>query len=180
MKDAEHTKQSLLEHGRRLFWSQGFSNVSVRQVAQAAQVDVALISRYFGSKQKLFEATMDDLIGFDLAQVSSTEALIDLLVDVFATTPRDDACPSSIQMILLNAGDATVGATVRQCFQAEWQAELERITGDAQSAALLSAAVFGISITEKTLLVQGYPRHDTPEYRALLRHLLSAAAAPRR
>jgi AcrR family transcriptional regulator len=179
MKDAEITKQSLLEHGRRLFWGKGFSNVSVRQVAQAAQVDVALISRYFGSKQKLFEATLDDLIGFDLSAINDTDDLIKLLVTVFVSTPRDDDCPSSIQMILLHAGDATVGETVRRCFQAEWQAELERITGDPQSAALLSAAVFGISITEKTLLVRGYPRHDTAEYRALLTHMFRAVLSPR-
>lgn len=42
----------------RLFASQGYSGVSVREVAAAAGVDPSLVNRHFGSKEALFLDTM--------------------------------------------------------------------------------------------------------------------------
>ncbi|MEM6901379.1 MAG: helix-turn-helix domain-containing protein, partial [Pseudomonadota bacterium] len=53
------TRDKLLLHARRQFWANGDSHVSLRQIASAAGVDVALISRHFGGKLGLFEATLD-------------------------------------------------------------------------------------------------------------------------
>ena len=52
------TKEKILETARQLFWTRGYSNVSVRDITGAAGVDAALVSRYFGGKQGLFEAVL--------------------------------------------------------------------------------------------------------------------------
>lgn len=46
-------KQLILEKTEQLFAEHGFSGTSVREIAKAADVNVAMISYYFGSKEKL-------------------------------------------------------------------------------------------------------------------------------
>ena len=46
----------IMEAAERLFAEQGFAGTSVRDIAEAAHVNLAMISYYFGSKDKLIEA----------------------------------------------------------------------------------------------------------------------------
>lgn len=46
----------IMEAAEKLFAEQGFSGTSVRDIAEAAHVNLAMISYYFGSKEKLMEA----------------------------------------------------------------------------------------------------------------------------
>src|SRR5512132_693882 len=46
----------IMEAAEKLFAEQGFSGTSVRDIAEAADVNLAMISYYFGSKEKLMEA----------------------------------------------------------------------------------------------------------------------------
>ncbi len=49
-------KQNILDAAERLFGEVGFEAVSTRQLAKEAGVNMAMLSYYFGSKEKLFEA----------------------------------------------------------------------------------------------------------------------------
>ena len=53
-RDRAATRQRLLDAARRLFAEHGYDHVTVRMIAAAAGANVALISRYFGSKSALF------------------------------------------------------------------------------------------------------------------------------
>jgi AcrR family transcriptional regulator len=46
----------IMEAAEKLFADQGFAGTSVRDIAEAAHVNLAMISYYFGSKEKLMEA----------------------------------------------------------------------------------------------------------------------------
>lgn len=46
----------IMEAAEKLFAEQGFAGTSVRDIAEAARVNLAMISYYFGSKEKLMEA----------------------------------------------------------------------------------------------------------------------------
>jgi AcrR family transcriptional regulator len=48
------TRTAILESGRRMFTQHGYGGVGVREIADGAQADKALITRYFGSKAGLF------------------------------------------------------------------------------------------------------------------------------
>jgi AcrR family transcriptional regulator len=48
------TQERILSEARRLFAEAGFASTTIRGVATAAEVDPALVMRYFGSKEKLF------------------------------------------------------------------------------------------------------------------------------
>ncbi len=49
-------KEVILTVAEKLFSEQDFDAVSVRDIAKEANVNIAMISYYFGSKEKLFEA----------------------------------------------------------------------------------------------------------------------------
>ena len=54
--DGEESRERLLQAGLRLFANQGFSKTSTRELAEAACVNVAAISYYYGDKQGLYRA----------------------------------------------------------------------------------------------------------------------------
>ena len=53
----------LIETAERLFSKKGFDGTSVRDIAEEAGINVAMISYYFGSKEKLMEAIFEVKIG---------------------------------------------------------------------------------------------------------------------
>ena len=53
----------IIETAERLFADRGFKGTSVRDIAEAAGINVAMISYYFGSKVKLMEAIFEVRIG---------------------------------------------------------------------------------------------------------------------
>ncbi|WP_018298074.1 TetR/AcrR family transcriptional regulator [Corynebacterium lubricantis] len=52
-------RERILECSRELFSEQTFAQVSMKDIAEKAGVSVALIVKHFGSKESLFEATVD-------------------------------------------------------------------------------------------------------------------------
>ena len=52
-------KEIIIESAIKLFGTKGFEGTSVRDIAANAQVNVAMINYYFGSKEKLFEAVVE-------------------------------------------------------------------------------------------------------------------------
>jgi AcrR family transcriptional regulator len=54
VRDRAATRQRLLDAARELFAEHGYEHVTVRMIATASDANVALISRYFGSKAALF------------------------------------------------------------------------------------------------------------------------------
>ncbi|MYM24183.1 CerR family C-terminal domain-containing protein [Duganella sp. FT135W] len=57
--DGEQSRERLLQAAMRLFGEQGFSKTSTREIAQAANANVAAISYYFGDKAGLYKACFD-------------------------------------------------------------------------------------------------------------------------
>jgi AcrR family transcriptional regulator len=49
-----NTREGILDAARRLFARDGYSGTTMRAIATGAEVDVSLVSHYFGSKEDLF------------------------------------------------------------------------------------------------------------------------------
>ena len=54
-----YSRQAIVKSARALFASRGFRGTTLRAIAERAKVDVALVSYFFGSKEKLFVAVID-------------------------------------------------------------------------------------------------------------------------
>jgi AcrR family transcriptional regulator len=57
--DADATKKRILESAVTLFAERGMGSTSVRDVAGAAGVSLAMVSHYFGGKDALYDACVD-------------------------------------------------------------------------------------------------------------------------
>jgi len=62
VRDAEATRQRLLDAAAAEFAARGIAGARVDRIAQAAQSNKAQIYHYFGSKEALFEAVFDRIV----------------------------------------------------------------------------------------------------------------------
>jgi len=113
----QDTKQSILESARTAFAEVGYDKASVRAIAAVAGVDPALIHHYFGTKEKLFLATMN--LPINPAEV----------VPKAMAGPREQAGERLVALLISvwdsPAGIAAVGL-LRSAMSNEWTARLLR------------------------------------------------------
>ena len=175
MSKSQKTKTALLQEARNQFWSRGYSNVSVRDISKAAGVDVALISRYFGSKLGLFETTLKDLPLLNTNAIKSADQLIEQVANLFTTATRDGNNATATSLILRNASDPEVGEMVRELYKRTWYQSLEYILGSKAKASRFSAAVLGMHIVETSLNLDGMPFDQSDEYKREIKAFLHAS-----
>lgn len=60
---AQDTRQRLLDAAERLFGSRGFAETSLRALTQEAGANLAAVHYHFGSKEALFRAVVERLVG---------------------------------------------------------------------------------------------------------------------
>ncbi len=72
----------IIETAERLFADRGFDGTSVRDIAEEAGINIAMISYYFGSKEKLMEAI------FEL-RVGSLQGRVETLIKDTSMSPVD-------------------------------------------------------------------------------------------
>jgi AcrR family transcriptional regulator len=96
----------LLHAGLRLFAAQGFAKTSTRELADAAQVNVAAISYYFGDKAGLYRAVFfgplgspaDDLARFADTTLPLSEALTGFYEAFIAPLRQGDAARQCMKL----------------------------------------------------------------------------------
>lgn len=89
--DMSDKREHILIVAEELFGENGFDGTSVRDIAHKAGVNLAMISYYFGSKEKLLEALIEFRAGYSygiLEELNKDESLspwekIDRLVDFY-------------------------------------------------------------------------------------------------
>src|SRR3954465_13108271 len=89
----------IIETAERLFAERGFDGTSVRDIADEAGINVAMISYYFGSKEKLLHALFTYraegttqvleamLQNKDLDPLQKVNVMIDYFIDKFHNQP---------------------------------------------------------------------------------------------
>ena len=113
----QDTRSAILEAARRTFAEKGFDKASIRGIAADAGVDPALVHHYFGTKEKLFLASMN-------APINPGELIPEALAG-----PREQAGERLIRLALTvwdsPAGTAALGM-FRSALSNEWTARLLR------------------------------------------------------
>jgi len=85
-KPGDDARARLLQAGLRLFAQQGYSSTSTRELAEAASVNVASISYYFGDKAGLYRAVFIEPMGApenDLARFVGTHLTLRQALQAF-------------------------------------------------------------------------------------------------
>lgn len=116
-RDALRTQAAILASAQDAFSLHGYAGASVRDITAGAGVNPALVSRYFGSKEKLFEAALADLLEASPVTGAPREAFGEAMVAMLTARPRVRRNP--LQMMLLASADAAARAiTTRLLTQA--------------------------------------------------------------
>jgi AcrR family transcriptional regulator len=112
------TRETILEAARTAFGERGYDGATVREVAERAGVDAALLYHYFGSKQQLFVAAMELPAGWPEAMAT------------IAGSPREQVGRRLARQMIGLWDDPTVGpqllALVRSAVSDPLAAEMVR------------------------------------------------------
>ena len=119
-RDAEDTRRRLLHAARERFARDGYVPTTVRDIAADAGVNVALINRYFVSKEGLFEACMlrtsDELETRTRPREANLDTLIEALVAHVSNAPNEDD-PLQLLLLLRSSGDESADAIRRRTLE---------------------------------------------------------------
>jgi len=152
-KDAARTRQALLEAAQEIFSSHGYSDAGVRQITARAGVNMALVSRYFGSKERLFEEALRDILGtrpiVDADRADFGRAMVELLLD------HSETHVVALPIIMMASGDPKARAIVERVLMELVYEPLSRWFGPDEGT--VRAARFMIVSAGMTLYSRLYP-----------------------
>ncbi|MER8096717.1 TetR family transcriptional regulator [Streptomyces goshikiensis] len=172
------TKAVILRAARERFAAQGYERTTIRAVAGDAEIDPSMVMRYFGSKEKLFEAALAvDLRLPDLSAVPGGElpaALVRHFVDRWEGDPADDALLVLLRSAVTNEQAAE---RMREAFAAQVAPALAAAVGPERAgrvAGLVAAQLLGLGLTRYLLRL---PAVTALSPQALVEGLAPALAA---
>lgn len=137
-KDAAATRALLVQAARRRFAFDGYKAATVRDIAGDAGVNVALISRYFGSKEGLFRACLDRAVTAPAAS-GIDDALADLVRHIVRSPTDDDSL--QLMLLLRSSGDDGADAIRRDTLRRYAERLAGAVGGTATDDLLLRAEI---------------------------------------
>ena len=152
-RDAEATRERILLCAKKLFSDKGYSGASTREIAACANVNSALVARYFGSKKELFEeAILQEFNIEDLLQIDSN-AFASQVATLFANKPpKEDFDPMAA--LVRSAGDPEIGDHVRAALAEQVIRPMtDKVSGNdaEQRAAVLLSLLAGFDLFRRAI-----------------------------
>ncbi|WP_084962763.1 TetR/AcrR family transcriptional regulator [Thermoactinospora rubra] len=112
-RDREATRRRLLRAARELFAEHGYEGVTVRMIAAAADANLALVARYFGSKAGLFAEVLKDEPSVRQVFEGDPAGLPRRLAEYAALRMHSDPESPILRSLERSAGDPEIQAIVR-------------------------------------------------------------------
>lgn len=187
-RDANTTRQLLLTAARRRFAAQGYAATTVREIADDAGVNAALISRYFESKEGLFEACLRDVsaeLGSSVGPASTVEEVAGAIAYQL-TRPDAGEHPNQLVLLLRSSGDERAEAIRRDTMDSYARRLAEAVHGPIEPPAevlvraqLALCAALGIAVLRSSTTLEPLasmaPAQLVGPIRDLMRALLDPA-----
>ncbi|MFD7205467.1 TetR/AcrR family transcriptional regulator [Streptomyces sp. NPDC059893] len=187
-RNAEATRQALLEAAHDRFVRLGYEGTTLRDVAADAGVTLALIKRYFGSKEGLFKAALaatPRFLGQEDDAPQGPDALAEALSRQLAGRSWPEFGEHPVLMLLRASGDEQVDVRRRQALlDAGMQllaASGHSDTGEGDHllrAELLVALGVGVAVLRSTVGIQPLQDASAADLLTPLRDLVHALLPP--
>jgi AcrR family transcriptional regulator len=187
-RDAAGTRQLLLDAARRRFAGDGYTATTVRMISEDAGVNVSLISRYFRSKEGLFEACLQGAVD-ELGRTVGKQTPLAQVPEAIARQlagPDTDRISNQLLLMLRSSGDERAdeirmavlrGFGERLAASAGWQPGTDdELLLRAQIAL---AATFGIAMFRSKLAHEPLASAGEAELLGPLTDLIGALLSPR-
>jgi AcrR family transcriptional regulator len=156
-RNAGDTRARILAAARVRFSFDAYENVGTRDIAADAGVDAALVNRYFGGKEKLFDEAIQDAFAikdhFDGMDMSQFGVVITTLV-MDGSEERRAARFDALGILLRSSGSPATQERVSARFHADFVLPLARLLHgrDAElRAALIASYLIGLATMKHAL-----------------------------
>jgi len=156
-RNAGDTRARILAAARVRFSRESYENVGTRDIAADAGVDAALVNRYFGSKEKLFDEAIEDAFAikdhFDALDMSRFGETITAMV-FDGNAERRAAGFDALGILLRSSGSPATHERVSGRFHADFVLPLARLLRgrDAElRAALIASHLIGLATMRHAL-----------------------------
>lgn len=152
-RDAESTRERILTAAQLLFTRKGFDGAGIRDIAAEADVNMALIGRYFGSKKRLFEsAILSELEFGDVLELEPAD-FADEIAKLYLTKEKDDAFDPMLA-IMRSLSNPEIASEIREALEKQILVPLSKRIGGSdakQRAALLLAQLAGVDLMRRIM-----------------------------
>ena len=159
----QDTRAAILAAAREAFAERGYEGASIRQIAASAGVDPALVHHYFGTKEKLFMATVQPPV--DVAEVfpklfeGDLDTFAERLLTTFMSIWDHPVSGPAFEALLRNALTNRISARlIREFFTVQIQRRvLARLAGPIDPAearlraTLVASQLFGLAVVRYVL-----------------------------
>lgn len=179
-KSAAVTRDELLRAARQRFLDESYENVGLREIARDVGVDVALVSRYFGSKERLFREVLQGEKKFDadVPHGRLADHLVSLLAEKDLSSDAEHI--EKLLISLRSASSPVASRLVREAIQDDVLEPLAAMLGGADRelrASLILAILMGSTILRTVMSVEPMCDGCPDAMRDRLARLFEAAAA---
>ena len=150
--DRAATRARLLASARRLFSRAGYGEVGVREIADGAGVNAALVNRYFGSKLALFAEAVGGSFTIGDLLVGDRATLGDRLAR-YLVRPRPTGFDPTL-VLLRSASHPDAGPVLRSALAEQVTTPLaDWLGGDGarERAGLVVAVLFGFTLARDVI-----------------------------
>jgi AcrR family transcriptional regulator len=153
-RNAEVTKADILRAARTTFAGSGYDSAGVREIASLAGVNAALIIRYFGSKEELFEQAVTEAFNLnDLLTVNRKE--LGVLLAHYILQKREKEGSLEPLLALLRSSSSEQGSKLmRRLLDEQFIRPLAKWLGGKQAelrAGLIASTMLGLALTRDVL-----------------------------
>ncbi|MEO3752569.1 TetR family transcriptional regulator [Streptomyces sp. B6B3] len=188
---AARTRGLLLDSARRRFAHDGYAATTVRDIADDAGVNAALINRYFQSKEGLFEACLAAAIeelGRTASAVSDRTDIAEIIVRQTANAVSAERPRDALLLLLRASGDERTErmrtdllrtVSERLAGTAGWRPEDPAGDGLLLRAQLILAATFGLTVLRASPGLEPLTSATEEDLHQPLRDLVDALLARR-
>ncbi len=173
MRNSLATRAALLEAAIRRFTRDGYDDVGMRDVAGDVGIDAALVVRYFGSKEQLFEAAIDACFDGEDFWEGDRADFGRRLADELVFGDKKPGKLKGLLIMLRSMGSAKAEEVVqRSCVQDFMQPLTDWLGGDDAPvrARMMAGVLMGMSIGRE---ITGGNQTLTPAHCDLLRDRLA-------
>lgn len=173
-RDSDATRQAILQAAQQVFMAKGFDAAGVREIATRAGANVALINRYFGSKEQLFFAAISDQDHLAPLLAEGKDGFGLRLASYMANKHLSDGDLDPTQVFVRSIGSVTVGPALSEATQTQHIAALADWLGGENAeerAAMIMAELLGFDMLRR---IAGIDAFNRPDNQALITYFARA------
>ncbi|MGV1048045.1 MAG: TetR/AcrR family transcriptional regulator [Solirubrobacterales bacterium] len=173
--DATATRQALLEAARAVFDEVGYDRATTREIGERAEVDPALIARYFDGKEGLFLAALTEVTGEELVDFAP-RAVVEALVERWDERGHSPVSRALASPVLTDEVRQRTCAVVREHLLGALSEELRGrgVAAAELRAELLVAMTLGIAVTRSNRTLEKLASSSREEILAALEPIVDA------